>query len=151
MKIITRASVGVVLGLSTLVVAAPAHAATEVTKKSCAEAGGTFDSDRGTKSCAVTTTATTTGPVVSAGRFGPAGGTGGTYQLVTITQTTTTQSQQGNKPVSTTVDTSTLSSTNTLLTCFNVQTRVMDPVTRNFVPIIRQLPLANCQDLLPRT
>lgn len=98
---------GVVLGF-TLLTAAPALAAPEVSQQSCDAIGGTLTRDKGVKTCTLRKGHMSGGPEIrDVGDFEDAGFPEleryiGVTREVTVTSTTTTQRQKGNGPVTTT-------------------------------------------------
>jgi hypothetical protein len=84
------------LALGPAVLAQPAHAASpEITAKSCAAQGGTFDRVQGVKSCTVTETDTVTAGPFSASTSGAIIVYTATWWTSEVTETTTTQYQKG--------------------------------------------------------
>lgn len=150
MKLITRASLGAALALSTLAVAGPAHAGNEVSKKACAEAGGIYDNVKGTKSCTLTATSSATGAPFTAGFGAERIAVYLTYERTTVTTTTTTQTQRGGGPTTSTVNT-TMSSSDKPLTCVIVQSRSTFGQGFGFQQTVRQAPVEDCgEDILAR-
>ena len=113
----TTVLAGVVLGITVLTVAPALAAPPEIQQKSCEADGGTFTRDQGTKSCTTTTeTTTNTGPVPISAAYaiGTLNGVSSRSDQLSIT---TTQTQKGNGPVTTSRRVTVLSSTVTPVSC----------------------------------
>jgi hypothetical protein len=109
-KLLAVTGSAALLAGSSLLLAAPAHAAPEITRSSCEAQGGTFSRDKGVKSC------TTTTNVAVVTSFTDSGGREclndppqtckiytGTSSVDTPSQQAVTQTQKGNGEVTTTV------------------------------------------------
>lgn len=136
---------GVVLGFVVLTTTGTALAAPpEVQQKSCEADQGTFERDHGVKTCTTTSTHSFTSSVIpSSVSAVDAYQTGiryeGTYTLTYEVQTTTTESQKGNGPVTSTESSTVLSTTVNEISCTGVI------LFGGVVISTSTLPLAECE------
>jgi hypothetical protein len=137
--------VGVLVGAGVVVGSPALAAAPEIAQRSCEADGGSFSQDRGVKSCTTTSVGTVTTqyaswPMQISWAVGLTADYTGTVRQTDTVQTTTTRTQKGNGPVTTTTDTVVLSSTIEQISCHLAVDYFGVPMTKNVDPDVCEHP-----------